>query len=132
MTNKFTVSKAIFNNLKGSAYENINQTLDNYFNMFPRELGIAIYQYDNGMILNIDKFDHYIGEPLIRNYYNKVHKSERQDDQLAEMLKLQKKRDEQNAQVIQDQTKIMNQMMKQMKDQQDTKKKGLFSRLFRK
>lgn len=131
MTNS-TVSKAIFNNLKGSAYENINQTLDNYFNMFPRELGIAIYQYDNGMILNIDKFDHYIGEPLIRNYYNKVHKSERQDDQLAEMLKLQKKRDEQNAQVIQDQTKIMNQMMKQMKDQQDTKKKGLFSRLFRK
>ena len=129
---QFTVSKAIFNNLKGSAYENINQTLDNYFNMFPRELGIAIYQYDNGMILNIDKFDHYIGEPLIRNYYNKVHKSERQDDQLAEMLKLQKKRDEQNAQVIQDQTKIMNQMMKQMKDQQDTKKKGLFSRFFRK
>lgn len=47
---RFSVSKAIFNNLKGSTYENINQTLDNYYNMFPRELGVALDQYDNGMV----------------------------------------------------------------------------------
>ena len=61
----FTVSKVIFNDLRGTSYENTNQTLDNYFNMFPREMGVAIDLYDNGMLLDIDKFDAFIGEPLI-------------------------------------------------------------------
>lgn len=128
---QFTVSKAIFNNIKGSTYENINQTLDNYFNMFPRDLGVAIYQYDNGMILNIDNFDRYIGEPLIRNYYNKVHQAEKRGDQLAAILESQKKRDQQQEQVIQNQTKLMQEMMKKLSPD-EPKKQGVFSRLFHK
>lgn len=128
---QFTVSKAIFNNLKGSTYENINQTLDNYFNMFPREQGVAIYQYDNGMILDIDKFDQYIGEPLIRNYYNRLHREEHQQDHLAELLQQQKDRDRQQDQILQNQTKLMQEMAQNL-SQQPKSSKGLFSRWFHK
>lgn len=128
---QFTVSKAIFNNIKGSNFENINQTLDNYFNMFPRESGVAIYQYDNGMILDIDKFDRYVGEPLIRNYYRRQHEAETHQDQLETMLKMQKQEQEQNKQMVTNQTKVMKEMLAQM-SQQKQPKDGLFSRLFHK
>ena len=123
----FTVSKAIFNNLKGSTYENINQTLDNYFNMFPRELGVAIEQYNNGMILDIDKFDEFIGEPLIRQHYNSLHQKDKQTDAMQEYLKAQKQHDEQ-------QNKMMTEMMKTIAKQQEQNqqsKPGLLSRLFK-
>ncbi|MCH3922839.1 phospholipase D family protein [Limosilactobacillus sp.] len=130
---RFTVSKAIFNNIKGSTYENINQTLDNYFNMFPRELGIAIYQYDNGMLLSIDKFDHFIGEPLIRNYYNRVHQSEHQQDSMTAYLKAQAKRDAEREKREAQRDQEMQTVLKQLADQkQANEKKGLFSRLFHK
>lgn len=120
---RFTVSKAIFNNLKGSTYENINQTLDNYFNMFPREAGIAIYQYDNGMMLSIDKFDHFIGEPLIRNYYNRLHQQEHEQSSMSAYLKAQAKREEQRDQQMQE-------VLAKLAANQ--KKHSLLSRLFHK
>ncbi|MGQ5708718.1 phospholipase D family protein [Lactobacillus sp. PSON] len=123
---QFVVSKAIFNNLKANSYENINQTLDNYFNMFPREAGIAIEQYDNGMILNIKKFDKFIGEPLIQKYYDEVYKDDKQQDTMTAFLKAQEKRDEANNQ-------IMQTLVKQVAEQNKPKKKqGLISKLFRK
>jgi hypothetical protein len=117
----FHVSKAIFNDFKANGYENINQTLDNYFNMFPREAGIAIEQYGNGMRLDIDKFDKFVGEPLIRNHYEKLHKDERQQDDMKEFLKIQAK-----------QTQVMQETMEKItKQQEERNKKGLFSRLFK-
>ena len=120
----FTVSKAIFNKLKGTSYENINQTLDNYFNMFPREEGVAIDQYDNGMLLNIDNFDHFIGEPLIRNYYNKIHENETKQDNLSSYLKSQEKQN----QLMQE---MMNKLVQNEKDaRKETPKSGLLKRIF--
>ncbi|WP_229030827.1 hypothetical protein [Lactobacillus gasseri] len=117
----FHVSKAIFNDFKANGYENINQTLDNYFNMFPREGGIAIEQYGNGMRLNIDKFDEFIGEPLIRNHYKKTHKDETQQDDMKEFLKMQAK-----------QTQMMQETMAKLTEQREDKnKKGIFSRWFK-
>lgn len=116
----FHVSKAIFNDFKANGYENINQTLDNYFNMFPREAGIAIEQYGNGMRLDIDKFDKFIGEPLIRNHYKKIHKAETQQDDMKEFLKIQAQ-----------QTQMMQETMKKLAEQKEEKKKGLFTRLFK-
>lgn len=117
----FHVSKAIFNDFKANGYENINQTLDNYFNMFPREAGIAIEQYGNGMRLDIDKFDKFVGEPLIRNHYKKLHKDERQQDDMKEFLKIQAK-----------QTQVMQETMEKItKQQEERNRKGLFSRLFK-
>lgn len=117
----FHVSKAIFNDFKANGYENINQTLDNYFNMFPREGGIAIEQYGNGMRLNIDKFDEFIGEPLIRNHYKKTHKDETQQDDMKEFLKMQAK-----------QPQMMQETMAKLTEQREDKnKKGIFSRWFK-
>lgn len=117
----FHVSKAIFNDFKANGYENINQTLDNYFNMFPREGGIAIEQYGNGMRLNIDKFDEFIGEPLIRKHYKKTHKDETQQDDMKEFLKMQAK-----------QTQMMQETMAKLTEQREDKnKKGIFSRWFK-
>ncbi|NRO37621.1 phospholipase D family protein [Lactobacillus helveticus] len=116
----FHVSKAIFNDFKANGYENINQTLDNYFNMFPREAGIAIEQYGNGMRLDIDKFDKFIDEPLIRNHYKKIHKAETQQDDMKEFLKIQAQ-----------QTQMMQETMKKLAEQKEEKKKGLFTRLFK-
>lgn len=117
----FHVSKAIFNDFKANGYENINQTLDNYFNMFLREGGIAIEQYGNGMRLNIDKFDEFIGEPLIRNHYKKTHKDETQQDDMKEFLKMQAK-----------QTQMMQETMAKLTEQREDKnKKGIFSRWFK-
>ena len=82
----FTVSKAIFNDLKSNLYQNNNETLDNYFNMLPREMGIGIVQNDIGMILDIDKFDQFIGEPLVRNYYQQAHKAEHQQDAVTRLI----------------------------------------------
>lgn len=127
---RFTVSKAIFNNLKGSTYENINQTLDNYFNMFPREAGIAIYQYDNGMMLSIDKFDYFIGEPLIRNYYNQLHQQEHDQNSMSAYLKAQAKRDEERSKREEQRDQQMQEVLAKLAANQ--KKPGLFSRLFHK
>ena len=117
----FHVSKAIFNDFKANGYENINQTLDNYFNMFPREGGIAIEQYGNGMRLDIDKFDKFIGEPLIRKHYERMHKDEKQQDNVTALLK---------AQV--EQNKMMQEAVEKLTEQkeQENKKKGFISRLF--
>lgn len=123
----FTVSKAIFNNLKGSTYENINKILDNYFNMFPREFGVAIEQYNNGMILDIDKFDEFVGEPLIRKHYNNLHQQEHQADAMQEYLKAQKKHDEQQSKMV---TEMLQTIAKQQERSQPQKKPGLISRLF--
>ena len=112
------------NKLKGTSYENINQTLDNYFNMFPREEGVAIDQYDNGMLLNIDNFDHFIGEPLIRNYYNKIHENETKQDNLSSYLKSQEKQN----QLMQE---MMNKLVQNEKDaRKETPKSGLLKRIF--
>ncbi|WP_413770536.1 hypothetical protein, partial [Vibrio vulnificus] len=78
--------KVIFNDLRGTSYENTNQTLDNYFNMFPREMGVAIDLYDNGMLLDIDKFDAFIGEPLIRSYYQKLHQKEDEQATITDLF----------------------------------------------
>lgn len=126
---RFTVSKAIFNNLKGSTYENINQTLDNYFNMFPREAGIAIYQYDNGMMLSIDKFDQFIGEPLIRNYYNQLHQHEHEQNNISAYLKAQAKRDEERDKREEAREQQMQEVLTKLASNQ--KKPNLFTRLFR-
>src|SRR5699024_10974722 len=117
----FNVSKAIFNDFKANGYENINQTLDNYFNMFLLEGGIAIEQYVNGMRLDIDKFDKLIGEPLIRKHYERIHKDEKQQDNVADLLK---------AQV--EQNKMMQEAVEKLTEQkeQENKKKGFISRLF--
>ena len=52
--------------------------------MFPRESGVALDQYDNGMVLDIDRFDHFVGEPLIRRYYEQLHQKENQQDHASE------------------------------------------------
>ena len=57
--------------------------------MFPREAGIAIEQYGNGMRLDIDRFDKFIGEPLIRKHYERIHKDEKQQDNVTALLKAQ-------------------------------------------
>lgn len=121
----FTVSKVIFNDLRGTSYENTNQTLDNYFNMFPREMGVAIDLYDNGMLLDIDKFDAFIGEPLIRSYYQKLHQKEDEQATITDLFKAQQ------AQLQQQQ-----EQMKQLTDRLNSKpspakKEGLLHRLFK-
>ncbi len=129
---RFSVSKAIFNNLKGSTYENINQTLDNYYNMFPRELGVALDQYDNGMVLDIDRFDHFVGEPLIRRYYEQLHQKENQQDQLTQLLKAQAQQSAEQAERQQKHDEMMLKAMEQLaQKEQRPKKQGIWSRLFR-
>lgn len=121
---QFTVSKAIFNTLRGSSYENINQTLDNYFNMFPRAAGVTVEQYDNGMVLDIDHFDAFIGEPLIRKHYRRLHQKEREQATMTDFLKAQQARNQQ-------QDAYMRQMMAKMAEKEAPKEKpGLFGRLF--
>lgn len=119
--NVFNVAKSIFNSFKGTSYENINESLDNYYNMFPRKEGIALELYDSGMLLDIDRFDEFIGEPLIRNYYNKIHSNERQQIQLETLLEQQNK---QNEILVQTMSKLAS------SQNQPVKKKGFWSRLF--
>lgn len=128
---RFSVSKAIFNNLKGSTYENINQTLDNYYNMFPRELGVALDQYDNGMVLDIDRFDHFVGEPLIRRYYEQLHQKENQQDQLTQLLKAQAQQSAEQAERQKQHDEMMLKTMEKLvQKEQRPKKHGIWSRLF--
>ena len=89
--------------------------------MFPREGGIAIEQYGNGMRLDLDKFDKFIGEPLIRKHYERMHKDEKQQDNVTALLK---------AQV--EQNKMMQEAVEKLTEQkeQENKKKGFISRLF--
>ena len=98
--------------------------------MFPREAGIAIYQYDNGMMLSIDKFDHFIGEPLIRNYYNQLHQQEHDQNSMSAYLKAQAKRDEERSKREEQRDQQMQEVLAKLAASQ--KKPGLFSRLFHK
>ena len=122
----FTVSKAIFNNLKSNLYQNNNETLDNYFNMLPRELGIGIVQNDIGMILDIDKFDQFIGEPLVRRYYKKQHASDTQQDAVTRLIEAQQA--SLARQEAADQKR--DEMLATLLEQQNSHKKGFFKRLF--
>ena len=129
---RFSVSKAIFNNLKGSTYENINQTLDNYYNMFPRESGVALDQYDNGMVLDIDRFDHFVGEPLIRRYYEQLHQKENQQDQLTQLLKAQAQQSAKQAARQEKHDEMMLKAMEQLAaKKQQPKHRGIWSRWFK-
>lgn len=121
---RFTASKEIFNNPRGSSYENINQTLDNYFNMFPRAAGATVEQYDNEMVLDIDHFDAFVGEPMIRKHYQRLHQKEREQATVTDLLKEQQAHNQQ-------QDAYMRQVMAQMAAKQTPKgKPGLFGRLF--
>lgn len=122
----FTVSKAIFNDLKSNMYQNNNETLDNYFNMLPRELGIGIVQNDIGMVLNIDKFDHFIGEPLVRRYYERQHQKDHQQDALSQLIALQQKESKQRAIADQKRDQLLNELAKK----QTQKSTSFFGRLF--
>lgn len=122
----FTVSKAIFNDLKSNMYQNNNETLDNYFNMLPRELGIGIVQNDIGMILNIDKFDQFIGEPLVRRYYERQHQKDHQQDALSQLIALQQ--EESRQRVIADQKR--DQLLNELAKKQTQKSQGFLGRLF--
>ena len=70
------------------------------------------------MRLDIDKFDKFIGEPLIRKHYERIHKDEKQQDTVTALIK---------AQV--EQNKIIVEKLTEQKEQEN-KKKGFISRLF--
>lgn len=128
----FTVSKAIFNDLKSNLYQNSNETLDNYFNMLPREMGIGIVQNDIGMILDIDKFDQFIGEPLVRRYYEKQHSEETQQDAITRILEAQAERDARQEARQAERDQMLAELMKQQsqQNQQKQEKRGFWGRLF--
>ena len=126
----FTVSKAIFNDLKSNLYQNNNETLDNYFNMLPREMGIGIVQNDIGMILDIDKFDQFIGEPLVRNYYQQAHKAEHQQDAVTRLIALQEAEAARRATEEAKRQEKYDQILAELAHHQ-TKKTGLFGRFFK-
>ena len=126
----FTVSKAIFNDLKSNLYQNNNETLDNYFNMLPREMGIGIVQNDIGMILDIDKFDQFIGESLVRNYYQQAHKAEHQQDAVTRLIALQEAEAARRATEEAKRQEKYDQILAELAHHQ-TKKTGLFGRFFK-
>ena len=41
------------------------------------------------MLLDIDKFDAFIGEPLIRSYYQKLHQKEDEQATITDLFKAQ-------------------------------------------
>ena len=100
--------------------------------MFPRESGVALDQYDNGMVLDIDRFDHFVGEPLIRRYYEQLHQKENQQDQLTQLLKAQA---QQSAKQAAHQEKHDEMMLKAMEQlaakKQQPKHRGIWSRWFK-
>lgn len=73
------------------------------------------------MRLDIDKFDKFIGEPLIRKHYEQMHKNEKQQDTMTALYK---------AQV--EQSRMMQEAIEKLTEQkeQENKKKGFISRLF--